>query len=259
MRELERTAADSLPALPRIVAVIGRGRLGSAIVPALGAAGVQIVPESGRGEVPAGVDAVLLCVPDAAIGEAAAALAGAAPLIGHTSGATPLVVLAGAGAPSGGLHPLQTFARAGGRFEGCGCAIGGTTPDALAAADALARCLGMRPFELADADRPAYHAAASIASNFLVTIEAAAEQVAASAGVGRGLLAPLVRHTVENWAALGAEQALTGPVARGDEATVERQREAVIEAAPELEELWDALVAATRDLASASCQLPTAN
>ena len=259
MRELERTAADSLPALPRRVAVIGRGRLGTAIAPALSTAGVDVVGPLGRDTaIPDGVDAVLLCVPDAAIEEAATALAGAAPLIGHTSGATPLDVLAGAGAGAFGLHPLQTFVRAGGRFEGCGCAIGGTTPGALAAAEALARCLGMRPFELADADRPAYHAAASIASNFLVTIEAAAEQVAAGAGVSRELLAPLVRHTVENWAALGAEQALTGPVARGDEATVERQREAVVAAAPELEELWDALVAATRDLASANYQLPTA-
>ena len=111
-----------------------------------------------------------------------------------------------------------------------------TTPRALAAADDIARRLGMEPFELADDDRPAYHAAASIASNFLVTIEAAAEQVAAGAGLAparaRALLAPLVRTTVENWAALGPERALTGPVARGDEATVERQRAAVAAIAP---------------------------
>ena len=253
MRELERTAADSLPAVPRHVAVVGRGRLGGAIAPALGAAGVEVAGPLGRDDrAPAGLDAVLLCVPDGSIAEAAAAYAGAAPLIGHTSGATPLDALAAAGADGFGLHPLQTFTHGGGRFDGCGCAVGGTTPRALAAAEALARCLGMRPFELADSDRPAYHAAASIASNFLVTLEAAAERVAADAGVDRDLLAPLVRQTVENWAALGPERALTGPVARGDEATVERQREAVVVAAPELEQLWDALVKATRNLAPQS-------
>ena len=81
---------------------------------------------------------------------------------------------------------------------------------------------------------PAYHAAASIASNFLVTIEAAAEQVAAAAGRPRAARAARAAgaQTVENWAALGPERALTGPVARGDEATVERQRAAVDEIGP---------------------------
>src|SRR5437764_511938 len=78
--------------------------------------------------------------------------------------------------------------------------------------------------EVADEHRAAYHAAASVASNFLVTLEAFAERLAATAGVDREHLVPLVRATVENWAALGPERALTGPVARGDEATVERQR-----------------------------------
>jgi predicted short-subunit dehydrogenase-like oxidoreductase (DUF2520 family) len=251
MRELERTAADLSPALPRRVVVVGRGRLGSAIAPALASAGLEVAGPLGREDsLPASADAVLLCVPDAAIADAAAACAGVAPLVGHTSGATPLDALAASSAAAFGLHPLQTFTADGGSFAGCGCAVGGTTPDALAAADALARCLGMRPFELADADRPAYHAAASIASNFLVTLEAAAERVAATVGVDRDLLAPLVRQTVENWAALGSERALTGPVARGDEATVERQRDAVLAAAPELAELWDALVDATRAVAS---------
>jgi predicted short-subunit dehydrogenase-like oxidoreductase (DUF2520 family) len=86
-----------------------------------------------------------------------------------------------------------------------------------------------------------------VASNFLVTLEAAAERLL---GGDRELLVPLVRQTVENWARLGAEQSLTGPIARGDEATVERQRDAVAERAPELLELFDAMAAATRDLAA---------
>jgi predicted short-subunit dehydrogenase-like oxidoreductase (DUF2520 family) len=105
---------------------------------------------------------------------------------------------------------------------------------------------------VADEDRAAYHAAASIAANFLVTLEGAAERLAGSAGVGRELLAPLVRAAVENWVRLGAADALTGPIARGDEATVARQRAAVAERAPDVVELYDALVDATRALAGAA-------
>jgi predicted short-subunit dehydrogenase-like oxidoreductase (DUF2520 family) len=64
------------------------------------------------------------------------------------------------------------------------------------------------------------------------------------------MLVPLVRASVENWATVGSEQALTGPVARGDAATVARQREAVGERTPELLALFDALTAATHELAS---------
>ena len=104
----------------------------------------------------------------------------------------------------------------------------------------------MRPVEVADADRAAYHAAASIAANFLVTLEGAAERLAATAGVPRELLVPLARAALENWAGKGAEQALTGPVARGDEATIARQRAAIEERAPDLLDTFDALVAASR-------------
>ncbi|MDQ6751229.1 MAG: DUF2520 domain-containing protein, partial [Actinomycetota bacterium] len=110
--------------------------------------------------------------------------------------------------------------------------------------------LGMRPFAIAEEDRAAYHAAASMASNFLVTLEGAAERLAATTGADRALLAPLVRATVENWAANGAQRALTGPLVRGDDATVGLQREAVAERAPELLELFDALADATRALAA---------
>jgi predicted short-subunit dehydrogenase-like oxidoreductase (DUF2520 family) len=95
-------------------------------------------------------------------------------------------------------------------------------------------------------------AAASIASNFLVTLEGAAERLAATAGVERGLLAPLVRAAVENWARLGAQHALTGAIARGDETTVARQRAAVAERAPDLVPMYDALADATRALAGAA-------
>jgi predicted short-subunit dehydrogenase-like oxidoreductase (DUF2520 family) len=242
--------------LPRArVGVVGAGRLGTALAAALDRAGYPVEGPAGRGEVPAGCDAIVLCVPDAEIPSAAAAVAGAAPLVGHTSGATPIAALE-AGAGRFGLHPLQTFAEGAGpdAFAGAGCAIAGDSDEALAFAARLAHDLGMTPFEIAEAGRAAYHAAASIASNFLVALEAAAERVAGAAGLApteaRALLAPLVRRTVEQWAAAGPERALTGPVARGDDATVAAQRQAVAAAAPELIPLFDELVERTRELAA---------
>ncbi len=107
----------------------------------------------------------------------------------------------------------------------------------------------MHPVEIPDESRATYHAAASIASNFLITLEAAAERLAASVGVPRELLAPLVRATVENWVRLGPERALTGPVARGDAETVMRQRAALAAHADDLVPLFDALLDATAALA----------
>jgi predicted short-subunit dehydrogenase-like oxidoreductase (DUF2520 family) len=207
----------------------------------------------GRGERPSRCDAIVLCVPDGEIAAAAELVTAAAPLVGHTSGATPLTALAHAGVPAFGMHPLQSFAHRGVRFEGAGAAVAGTTPEALAFATELAERLGMTPFEIDDDGRAAYHAAASVASNFLVTLEAVAEAIAAGAGLepddARRLMLPLVRQTVENVAELGPEAALTGPVARGDEATVEAQRAAVERVAPELLPLFDELVRRTRALA----------
>ncbi len=244
MRELEREPSQDDPSC-RSLAIIGQGRLGNALAGALREAGWRIDGPLGRGASGDGGDAVLLCVPDQEIADAAA-LIPAGPLVGHCSGATGLAPLAGHAAFS--LHPLMTVTESGASFEGAGAAIAGSTPRALQFASALATSLGLRAVEIADGDRPAYHAAASIASNFLVTLEAAAEQLVSSAGGDRDLLLPLVRATVENWAALGPERALTGPVARGDEATVAAQRSAVAERAPELLELFDALVKATREL-----------
>jgi predicted short-subunit dehydrogenase-like oxidoreductase (DUF2520 family) len=168
-------------------------------------------------------------------------------VVGHLSGASTLAPLAPHEAFS--LHPLMTVTAAGATFAGATAAIAGSTDRALGLARSLAERLGMRSVEVADADRAAYHAAASIAANFVVTLEGAAERLAATAGVDRAALVPLVRAAVENWAELGAERALTGPIARGDAATVERQREAVAERCPEALELFDALAQATRDLA----------
>lgn len=239
---------------PRL-GVVGAGRLGTALAAALTEAGYPIEGPARRGEVPRGCRAIVLCVPDGELSAAALAVAGAAPLVGHTSGATPLSVMAAAGADLFGLHPLQSFTggEAPTAFAGAGCAIAGTSAEALGLARRVAGDLGMQAFEIDDDGRAAYHAAASVASNFLITLEAAAERIAAGAGLqhdeARALLAPLVERTARNWAELGPERALTGPVARGDEATVAAQRAAVEETAPELLALFDELVERTRELA----------
>jgi predicted short-subunit dehydrogenase-like oxidoreductase (DUF2520 family) len=230
-----------------LITIVGAGRLGTALAAALEAAGHSVLGPLGRGAATRDARVVLLCVPDGEIANAAAAIS-AGPLVGHCSGATALDVLAPHEAFS--MHPLMTVPADAPPtiFAGAGCAVDGTTPRALATAERLAGALGMQATQVADEDRAAYHAAASIASNFLVTLEGAAERLAATAGVDRELLAPLVRAAVENWAAQGAEQALTGPIARGDEETVARQRAAVEERTPDLLPLFDALVEATRAL-----------
>ncbi len=248
------------------VAIVGPGRLGTAVAVALTHAGVTVDGPYGRsdpiadqlrpdtGALP---DAVLLCVPDAEI----AAVAGVIPIgapVGHCSGATALDALAPHECFS--LHPLMTVPADAPPdvLAGAGAAVAGSTSRALTLALALARLLAMQPIEIAEADRAAYHAAACIASNFLVTLEAAAERVAATAGLSREFLVPLVRATVENWATLGPQRALTGPVARGDEATIERQRAALAHRTPELLELFDACVDATRQLAARPAPKPVA-
>src|SRR4051812_34824111 len=227
------------------LAIVGTGRVGSALARAFSDAGIDVEGPLGRGEAPR-ADVVLLCVPDAEIANAAAEVD--ARFVGHVSGATPLTNVDFA------LHPLQTVAGAETEFAGCGCAIAGSTPGALELARGLALAARMEPFEIDDSARAAYHAAASIASNFVVTLEWMAERVAGAAGIepadARRMLAPLVRRTVGNWAELGPEAALTGPVARGDELTVQRQRKAIADAAPDLLPLFDALVEQTRAVAA---------
>jgi predicted short-subunit dehydrogenase-like oxidoreductase (DUF2520 family) len=230
---------------PSRLAIVGPGRVGKALARAFAEAGVEVEGPLGRGEKPT-ADVVLLCVPDGEIADAAAAVD--ARFVGHTSGATPLTGV------DFGLHPLQTVTGPDADFSGCGCAIAGSTPEALELARGLALAARMEPFEIDDSARAAYHAAASIASNFVVTLEWMAERVAAAAGIApedaRRMLAPLVRRTVDNWAELGPRAALTGPVARGDEVTVARQRKAIAEAAPDLLPVFDALVEQTKAVAA---------
>lgn len=221
------------------VAIVGAGRLGTALAAALRASGVDVAGPLRRGEQPGpDVAVVLLCVPDRVIGEVATTIP-VGPLVGHCSGATTLEPLAGHDCFS--LHPLMTVpAGIFTDFRDVPCAVAGH-----AVAEVLASRLGMRPIRVRDADRAAYHAAASMASNFLVVLEDAAEQVAATAGLARADLAPLVRATVENWCRQGPD-ALTGPVVRGDQETISAHREALRDRTPALLPLYDAMVEVAR-------------
>lgn len=243
------TPPAAVDAVDGTVLVVGAGRMGTALVAALGDAGVHVRGPAGRGATGQGAEVVLLAVPDAAIATAVARVAPGR-LVGHLSGATSLEPLAPHEAFS--IHPLVAVTASTVSFAGVPAALAGSTARARAAAGALADALGMAGFEVADADRAAYHAAASIASNFLVAVEGFAEELATTAGVDRAALVPLVRATVENWADAGAHDALTGPIARGDHETVTRQRAAVADRLPERLALFDALVSATRELASSA-------
>lgn len=236
----------SLLAPDATIAVIGAGRLGTVLARALSAAEFDVRGPYGRGDEVPESDIALLCVPDASIPGAAAAVRPHARLIGHVSGATGLEDV------DFSIHPLQTFtgAEPPAVFHGIGAAIAGRTTDVRDVAGDLARALGAHPFEIADTHRALYHAAASFASNFVLTVLDGAERLALAAGVSsaeaRALLAPLARQTVDNWTAIGAAEALTGPIVRGDEVTVARQREAASDL--DLQELFDALAAATRSI-----------
>ena len=214
------------------VRVIGRGRVGTAIHARLTEHGLATDgPEA---------DLVLLCVPDAAIGEVAGAVP-PGPWVAHVSGATPLSALA----PHErrfGLHPLQTFTLARGpeQLDGAWAAVTAETDAARERARWLAGRLGVRPFDIRDESRVLYHAGAAMASNFLVTLYRAASRLFESAGAPPEALLPLMRRTIDN----GFE--LTGPIARGDWTTVDAHLAAIHQAAPDLEALYRAMAQVTR-------------
>jgi len=216
------------------VHVVGAGRVGSAIAARLAERGFP-APERDP-------ELVLLCVPDRAIAAVAASIP-PGPWIAHVSGATPLAALA-PHARRFGLHPLQTFTRARGpeQLDGAFAAVSAEADAARELGFWLARALGLEPFALADEKRDAYHAGAAIASNYLVTLRRAAGSLLESAGAPPAALEPLMRRTIEN----GFE--LTGPIARGDWATVETHVAAIRRERPELEAMYRTLAATTETL-----------
>jgi predicted short-subunit dehydrogenase-like oxidoreductase (DUF2520 family) len=213
------------------IRVVGRGRLGGALAARLQARGHRIAD--------AGADLVMLCVPDAAIAEVARTIE-QGPWVAHASGATPLAALA-PHAQRFSVHPLQTFVRGGGpeQFDGAWGAVTGESDDARRRARWLAEELGLKSFELADDRRALYHAGAAMASNYLVTLYRSAASAFEHAGAPPEALVPLMRRTIDN------SFELTGPIARGDWATVEAHLVAIRKHVPELEAMYRVLADAT--------------
>ena len=191
-------------------------------------------------------DLVFLTVPDSAIAAVAAGVQWRAGQgVVHCSGARGLEMLAHAaesGAMTGCFHPLQSFPSRDGdasRFNGvtCGVEAAGSLSAAL---ERMAVDLGGHAVRLEGIDRAKYHAAAVFASNYVVSLMVAAERAWEQAGLpgeaARGALAPLLLGASRNVAERALSEALTGPVARGDVATVGRQLAALDE--PALRELY---------------------
>jgi predicted short-subunit dehydrogenase-like oxidoreductase (DUF2520 family) len=234
----------------RALALVGPGRAGTSLALALHRRGWSVRAVAGRapdaastrravallGDARAvkpewagrGCDLVIVATPDHSVAAAAAAVAGSLErdaLVVHLSGVSGLSLFDAlrAARPDvrlGALHPLQSLPSpelGADRLDGAWCAVEG--PDEVAR---IAECAGLRPFAIpVDADsRAVYHAAACVASNHLVALLAQVERLAALAGVPFDAFLPLVRTTVENTAEVGPAAALTGPVARGDAATV---------------------------------------
>ncbi len=183
---------------------------------------------------PPGTTIAILAVPDTVLAQASHDLAAAGPAPSgcaalHLSGALSTEVLTplhAAGYATGSIHPLQTVADpwAGGDvLVGITYAVSGEPP-AVVAARRLASALGGRALEIPPMFRPLYHAAATVASNYLVALMSLAVRMLRDAGIDEGDavagLLPLMRGTLANLEHLGVAAALTGPISRGDVDTI---------------------------------------
>ena len=257
MRELERDIPDherrarrrapcrrSRSSGPAASALDRRGRRGAGLE-------VTLAGRDDALEASAAAEIALLCVPDAEIagrgrGRRRAGRRASSATRAARPRSTPSAAATAAGAGAFSLHPLQTIPTRIPTSPARPARSRAPTPARCGSRGALAERLGMRPSRSPRSDRAAYHAAASMASNFLVALEESAAELlerAPASRTPRELLAPLVLRTAANWSERGAE-ALTGPIARGDEATIDRHREALAEPAPELLDLYEALAEA---------------
>jgi len=197
---------------------------------------------------------VVIGVPDDHIAEVCSSLAEhrafrPAQHVLHLSGAAGLDTLqpaADAGSGILSLHPLQTFpdVETGiARFPGSAIAVTAKAPEQFEFGERLALDVGGRPFRLSDEVKPLYHAAAVFCSNYLVVVEGVAEHLFRLAGLQEPLelFAPLARSALETTLTRGPAEALTGPAARGDAGTIERNLRALEEHAPEARPAYVAL------------------
>jgi predicted short-subunit dehydrogenase-like oxidoreductase (DUF2520 family) len=214
------------------IRIIGPGRAGRSLARALDGAGWTVLPLLGREDdltgASTGVDALVLAVPDDALGSVSAAVRpDRSAAVVHLAGSLGLDVLA-PHPRRAALHPLVALPDA---ETGAARLRSGIT-FAVAGdpfADAIAAALGGSAVHVPDAARPAYHAAASVAANHVVALLGQVERIAGAAGLPLEAFLPLARGAVEDAGRLGPRRALTGPAARGDWQTLARHLEAIPE------------------------------
>jgi predicted short-subunit dehydrogenase-like oxidoreductase (DUF2520 family) len=252
------------------ISIIGAGRMGRGLAIALERTGAEVglLTRSRRPEETRHAGLVLLAVPDDTILSMAAELAkegavSARQVVLHLSGLLDrraLEPLAATGAGLGSFHPLQAIAEPSAAPELLAGSFAGLEGDgrALAAGEWLAATLGMRPVRLTPGAKPAYHAGAVIASNYAVVLADMAERLARQAGLSAAdaaaMYLPLMQGSVANLAG-GSIAALTGPIRRGDAATVRAHLAAL---APEDGELYRQLGLAALRLAREAGLSPAA-
>ncbi|HRR82847.1 MAG TPA: DUF2520 domain-containing protein [Planctomycetota bacterium] len=257
----------------RKFAIVGAGAVGRSLAAALRARGAQVAAVASRtmasaraGAALAGsplastdlavaarlADAVALCVPDDVVAAVCQSLAQAGAfeqgdVAFHFSGALPSQILAPAqacGASVLSFHPVQTFAHPhADAFRGAYCVLEGDEAG-VAFGRELAALLGATPVAIGAADKPLYHAALCLACNYLVTLADLGTGLLRAAGLGDHALSallPLLRGAVENLARLSPAEALTGPISRGDVATLHSHLRALAGAAPALLPLYRSL------------------
>ncbi len=233
------------------VRVIGAGRAGRSFAKAIDdLVDWDVIDMRRRGvaiDDAADVDLVLIATPDTVVADVAAAIRPGRAVVAHVAGSLGLDVLAPHDRRAA-LHPLMSLPDAeigAERLTGGWFAVAG---DPMVAD--LAAALGGRTFEIANDDRALYHAAAAAASNHLVALLGHAQRLGASAGVPADALLALALGSAENAATLGPSAALTGPAARGDEATLVAHREAIGRRAPRELAAYEAMLAEARRLAA---------
>ncbi|MGA8039971.1 MAG: DUF2520 domain-containing protein [Acidimicrobiia bacterium] len=208
-------------------------------------------------------DLLLIAVRDDAIAgvvERVAPLCGNVGVAAHVSGFTPVTALEPLlrhGVAIGGFHPLQTLpdpTRGAEALPGSYVGVGGDEP-ATALLSEFAGTLGMKPFSLPDEARPAYHAAAAAASNFVITSLALSGDLFESAGIDPSVARPLVERAVANFFESWPEVPLTGPVARGDIETVRGHLESANAVSPGVGRSFRLLSEATAVLAGRDAEV----
>jgi predicted short-subunit dehydrogenase-like oxidoreductase (DUF2520 family) len=277
------------PRVPLDVGVLGTGRVGAALGAALARAGHRVVGASGvstesrrraerllpgvpilaADQVVAAADLVLIAVPDDVLRGLVAGLASTdawtdGQIVAHTSGAHGIGVLdpaAARGVVPLALHPAMTFAGRGEDLDRlAGASFGITAPEEMRpVAEALVLELGGEPIWVPERARALYHAALTMGSNYLITLVNESTDLLSGAGVETPtqLVAPLLSAALDNALRL-RDAALTGPISRGDAATVALHVDTLRREAPDALPVYVALGRRTTERAQASGRITAA-